>query len=213
MRNDTRDRIIRSAIKVAIKKGITKLTLAEVAKTAKISRGGVLYHFPSKDDLLKGLLQESVSEFLGSLVNTASADKTPGASMRAFIALTFAGPGKGLNDISAALLTTLLITGTAVGREMLAYYQSSLEQWSDLIASDGLDDIDAAVIQMAADGLFLHEALGLRPLSAERRQKFLDRLVELTKVQGAPARPIALSKSDAPGGDLTPKMSQTRQRF
>ncbi len=35
MGNGTRDRIIKSAIQVAAKKGITKMTLAAVAKTAK----------------------------------------------------------------------------------------------------------------------------------------------------------------------------------
>ncbi|TAN63226.1 MAG: TetR/AcrR family transcriptional regulator, partial [Magnetospirillum sp.] len=46
----TSDNIIDAAMAIVRDQGVAKLTLDEAAKKAGISKGGVLYHFKSKDD-------------------------------------------------------------------------------------------------------------------------------------------------------------------
>jgi AcrR family transcriptional regulator len=39
---------------LVLTKGVNALTIDAVARTAKLSKGGVLYHFPSKESLIAG---------------------------------------------------------------------------------------------------------------------------------------------------------------
>jgi AcrR family transcriptional regulator len=51
-----RERILDAAESVVIEQGVTGMTLDAVAARAKVSKGGLLYHFPSKDDVVRGLV-------------------------------------------------------------------------------------------------------------------------------------------------------------
>ena len=51
-----RDRLLDAAERVVVESGATHLTLDAVAKSAGVSKGGLLYHFPSKEALLEGML-------------------------------------------------------------------------------------------------------------------------------------------------------------
>ena len=58
-----KEKILFEANKVIAKKGLNSFTLEEVAKEAGISKGGLLYHFPSKDKLIQGLIQFYMEQF------------------------------------------------------------------------------------------------------------------------------------------------------
>jgi AcrR family transcriptional regulator len=49
---ETQLRLVEAAVKILRKKGYAGLRSAEVSRVAKVSRGGQLHHFPSKDDLV-----------------------------------------------------------------------------------------------------------------------------------------------------------------
>src|SRR5579864_204129 len=51
-----RERLLDAAERVVVESGATHLTLDAVAKSAGVSKGGLLYHFPSKEALLEGML-------------------------------------------------------------------------------------------------------------------------------------------------------------
>lgn len=53
---NTRDRLLDAAESVIIEQGVTAMTLDAVAAQAKVSKGGLLYHFPSKDDVVMGMV-------------------------------------------------------------------------------------------------------------------------------------------------------------
>jgi AcrR family transcriptional regulator len=53
---DQRVRLFEAAIKVALERGYAHVTLDAVARQAGLSKGGLLYHFRSKAELIKGLL-------------------------------------------------------------------------------------------------------------------------------------------------------------
>lgn len=49
---ESRHRLVEAAAKVLQKRGYAGFRMAEVSRVARISRGGLLHHFPSKDKLL-----------------------------------------------------------------------------------------------------------------------------------------------------------------
>ncbi|MGI9565567.1 MAG: TetR/AcrR family transcriptional regulator [Nitrosopumilus sp.] len=57
---DVRERILVSATKNFAKKGYTLTSLKEIAISAKMSKGGLYHHFPSKEDLFFAVCSQNV---------------------------------------------------------------------------------------------------------------------------------------------------------
>ena len=51
-----REKILDATVQVAIRDGVMAMTLDAVAQEAGVSKGGLLYHFRSKDDLIAAML-------------------------------------------------------------------------------------------------------------------------------------------------------------
>jgi len=61
--NGKRQLILHTATQIVLNNGFNSLTLDAVAKHAGISKGGLLYHFPNKESLIKELAQFIFEEF------------------------------------------------------------------------------------------------------------------------------------------------------
>lgn len=57
----TRARILRAADEIATETGAGSVSLDAVAARAGVSKGGLLYHFPSKARLLQGLVEDHLA--------------------------------------------------------------------------------------------------------------------------------------------------------
>ena len=53
----TRDRILEATIDCFVNLGYTNVTTAKVASTARVSRGAMLHHFPSKTELIQAAVE------------------------------------------------------------------------------------------------------------------------------------------------------------
>ncbi len=49
----TQDLIFKACIPILVHKGLTNLTLAAVANEAGLTKGGLQYHFPTKESLVQ----------------------------------------------------------------------------------------------------------------------------------------------------------------
>jgi len=75
-RNSKRSVILEAAARRVAQSGAAHLTIDAVAKEAGISKGGLLYHFPSKEALLVGMLEQllaSARKHLRGIVDEVSA--------------------------------------------------------------------------------------------------------------------------------------------
>ncbi len=54
----TRERILEAAAKLFAEKGFYETAMDEIVQTAKVSKGGVYFHFPSKEELFFALLDK-----------------------------------------------------------------------------------------------------------------------------------------------------------
>ncbi|MGH3356353.1 MAG: TetR/AcrR family transcriptional regulator, partial [Nocardioidaceae bacterium] len=59
-RPSNRPQVLAAATKVALRDGPGAVTIDAVVSEAGMSRGGVLYHFPSKDALLQALVDQDI---------------------------------------------------------------------------------------------------------------------------------------------------------
>jgi AcrR family transcriptional regulator len=62
-RASTRDLILDAAERVVARDGARRLTIDAVVKESGYSKGGVLYNFPSKLDLIKGMAARMIDAF------------------------------------------------------------------------------------------------------------------------------------------------------
>jgi AcrR family transcriptional regulator len=58
MEKDTRYRILNAAINIFSKKGYHNTRVDDIVEAAETSKGGVYFHFPSKQDIFLGLIDE-----------------------------------------------------------------------------------------------------------------------------------------------------------
>ena len=69
-----REKILHATVQVAIRDGVMAMTLDAVAQEAGVSKGGLLYHFRSKDDLIAAMLVHFSTKVKGQLER---ADRRP----------------------------------------------------------------------------------------------------------------------------------------
>jgi AcrR family transcriptional regulator len=180
-RNDpeqTRARLLEAAGQVALRQGIQGLTLDAVAHTAGVSKGGLLYHYPSKEALVKGLFANLLEEFERDVerrIDPAEPPGTPGRYTRAYIRASF-GSDERQRELGA--LISALVTADP---ELLTLVRESFERTRAAIAADGLGELRAAMVQMATDGVVMYEMLGVQVLSKQLCTSLFDELIRLTR--------------------------------
>ncbi|MFW5995603.1 MAG: TetR/AcrR family transcriptional regulator [Spirochaetia bacterium] len=77
---DNRERIIQTAAKLIIERGIASTSLADIARAAEISKGTLFYYYPTKADLIFDITErhmEHMSQKIFRWVEDASSDVPP----------------------------------------------------------------------------------------------------------------------------------------
>jgi AcrR family transcriptional regulator len=65
--DETREKILKIAVKIFSRYGFQKTTMDEIAKTAHKAKGSVYYYFKSKEDLFKAVVQLEINEIKSGL--------------------------------------------------------------------------------------------------------------------------------------------------
>ena len=167
-RAPTRERILDATADIALEEGVLHLTLEAVAKRAGISKGGLLYHFPSKEALIAGLMEQYVADFSQQM--QARQERT---SLEAYVDLTLS-----LDD-SSRRLEAAMLTATLLNPDLMAPLQERYRVLQNAITRDSSDPTLATLIRLAVDGLWLTELLGLASPKGEARRDLEGRITEL----------------------------------
>lgn len=172
-RPSCKEHILECADIVALEGGAANLTLDAVAERAGVSKGGVLYHFPSKDALLAGMVARQLEMARTRREVLAAGETSPGAAARADILATLTRPTED-NRVSAALLAAVANQPRLLEPALEFHRERFLS-----IAGEGADDIFAqrAIAALAADGLFFLELLQISPFSSAQREALLSSLL------------------------------------
>lgn len=88
-RPSSRDKILAAAAELAEAVGPGNLSLEAVAHRAGVSKGGLLYNFPTKAKLMQGLVEEYLKNFEVALARKSSEEQDgPAGSLAAYIELS-----------------------------------------------------------------------------------------------------------------------------
>ncbi|NMJ40757.1 TetR/AcrR family transcriptional regulator [Roseomonas sp. JC162] len=165
-----RTRILDAAERIVQAKGVGGLTLDAAARGAGVSKGGLLYHFASKEALIGGML-ERYAEFCSASFDATVARQGEGRGRvaRAFIAWAFGeedtSPGTEQTDRLAAVCLAAFHHDPALLDPMRAV---AARMKAELLA-DGTPTGAALAVLTASDGLFMAHIFKLyRHTDAER---------------------------------------------
>lgn len=182
---NTRERILNAAERVIRRDGVNHLTLEAAAEVTGVSKGGLLYHFPSKEALLKALVARVLEGFQvrlnAALAASGEPAGTPGRWLRAYVRATFA-IDRDEYELSAALAVAF-----AEDPGLLAELRAAFRTFDEAASADGLPSAIASMIRLAADGFWFGEALALNETDPVRRAGLADCLIAMTYSTQSPA--------------------------
>jgi AcrR family transcriptional regulator len=173
----TRDRLLQATSHIIQTQGVERLTLDAVAKEAQVSKGGLLYHFASKEALVVGVIQYLMDDFDAAIVHELAQDhapNSPGKWLRAYVQATF-----NYKILPISLITSLFSAVTNNPEELLKPVQSRFDDWQQKMEVSGLDPVRANLVRLATDGLGTNEMFGLSVTDDAMRQQLLEMLLEI----------------------------------
>jgi AcrR family transcriptional regulator len=197
-RPDRRDLLLAAAERIVRRDGVGRLTLDAVAVEAGTSKGGLLYHFASREALITAMVERHVDAFSAGLEADMADDPEPrGRWTRAYLHTT--APLDGPSDGATA---TGLLAAMASNSSLADPLRERYEAWRAHMAQDGLPDADAMVVALAADGLWMADLLGFAAPAGAQRRRILARLLELA---GGPAPAVAPTVTNRAAAPASPR--------
>ena len=175
----TKTRILEAAGRIVLERGAAGLTLEAVADAAELSKGGLLYHYASKEALLSAMVERLIEVTERRIVEHREDDTSAGSWTRGYIAACVADNLPQADPVGR--LGVALLAAGATDPELTAGLRERQEEWRQRLRNDGIDSTTAQLVRLAADGLWLNDMFDLPVLSAEERAAVLHRLDVLTR--------------------------------
>lgn len=162
-----RDAILDAAEAIVTEEGARSLTFDAVARRAGVSKGGVLYCYGSKQELVAAMTRRDIDRFLGEVEAKREplADSAE-AGMQAHLAAT-----RDENDALAARAASLMATLA----ESPGHAEVLRDYYRDRLKLFGRDE-QARIAFFAAEGAFLLRGLGLVDLPETAWRALFDRI-------------------------------------
>ncbi|MDV3434503.1 TetR/AcrR family transcriptional regulator [Stenotrophomonas sp. C2852] len=172
MRTSKRDRILDAAVNVINRDGVRAVTFESVAAEAQLTRGGLLYHFPSREALLRGIDEHLVQAWetsMETLLGKRADEATALERYQTFVRVS----------AQSATRAELMFMLESADPDAERPWGPAVRRWAPLPPEAGAAEDSAAldnfVARLAADGLWIYEAMyegqlddGVRALVAER---------------------------------------------
>ncbi|MCR9258777.1 MAG: TetR/AcrR family transcriptional regulator [Pseudomonadaceae bacterium] len=172
--------ILEAAASIVEQSGAAHLTIDAVAAAAGVSKGGVLYHFPSKQALLEGMLES----FLAQIANRTKAYRDADSSGKN-VALTARINEQYEQSPAQKAMGRAILAAAAEDPEMLTpAREESLVAFKEAAAGSAHAEM-GWVLLLAVEGLRLLEMLKLLPLSRGERHRLHLELLELARLYSA----------------------------
>lgn len=171
---NSREAILDAAEAVVRDAGAAHLTLEAVAGRAGVSKGGLLYNFPTKDALVEGMIARCVERFR---TDRAALDRRGHLAFSDELRVHVESAAN-RQDVPRQVNAALLAAG-ANNPKLLAPLRELHQTWFADLATHKRGFARAIAIVLATHGLWLLETLQLSPLTAAQRRQVVDELLAL----------------------------------
>ena len=170
-----RDRILDAAEQLVSAAGASNLTLDAVAQSAGVSKGGLLYHYPSKDALLVAMLERHCEQIDARCeLARAGLAEDGGASHLKSVVI-----GMLRSNAVRAEVGTALLAAAANNPSLLDPIRQRYAETVARLAAHPCSFPRAAIVTLAVDGLMMGEVWRLTPFTPEQREQIVSELLRL----------------------------------
>lgn len=155
---ESKSKILAAAMSVMQREGARALTLDKVALQAEVSKGGLMYHFKSKNELFLGLM-EVVAGSMRHKLDECLARETdlsaPGRFTRAYMRVNLESILNGEVESMRSLIEVLFVEPGLMER-----CREELMSMHTGLANDGIDALHAKTLAAASDGCWMNVLFG-----------------------------------------------------
>lgn len=175
-RPSAKQEIIDAALRLAARSGVGALTFEAIAEEAGKTKGGVIYHFASKDDLVRSVIARLVEAWdadAARLLPVPFEEASREDRIVAYMLSSMESTGEidAVGDLS-------VIVDVMRDERYAEIWIALRDRWVGDIATLSSDQQLALV---AADGIWIDEAMQQAPYPPERRAEIVARLVEMAR--------------------------------
>ena len=176
-KRDSRESILQAAEEIVASRGPAHLTLETAASEAKVSKGGLFYHFRSKEALLEAMIRRSMELLESEHVKVAES-------------LTGERNGKLKANIIGTLrhlegqrpVLTAVIAAIANDPKLVEPMRESIrKEFQELSKDLTLRTEDIAILFLASQGLLLMELLNLSFLTPSQVRRVTQRMLQMVE--------------------------------
>lgn len=165
----TRDRLLDAFEELLVGGGSRAATLDAVAARAEVSKGGLLYHFPSKDSLVTGMLDRLCEQGRADVEKMRTAPEGP---VEFYLQTSVDGGSPFDRGLIAA--ARIAQESDERARDALVVLRNG---WFEVLADHLGDTALARTVQLIGDGLYFDDTTGLaHPSSLKHVRRVLARL-------------------------------------
>lgn len=173
-----RQKILAAARQIVEREGAGALTFDELVKVSGITRGGITYHFPTKEDLLRGLLEADFEQWDQAEAAHTPADCEPETARLLGFIRTLNAQDESHRRFLCGMLSAATLDPSLMDpcrqdlRERLGR-----KRWTDR-------DLRLQLVHLAAEGLMWQELFQMYQMPAPARAKLVALMEELAREWG-----------------------------
>ncbi len=168
-----RKRILEQAATLVSQKGISGVSIQNIATAVGITKGGVFHHFPNKEILIEEMFNQVILELDQTIEHLMKQDEDEyGKFTRAYIHSSFIHQINGVVSAWSAVSMTLIKEST-FNKIWMEWLKNRLSQHAE---TDSHPDLE--LIRLAADGLWLQSITGV--IDDDQCSKLEDALLNRT---------------------------------
>jgi len=173
--SQTKIMILEAANRLLRKAGSEGFTLEAVAAEAGVSKGGLLYHFASKNVLIEGMIAHSIERVDEALAEEL--ERENGDYLKAYIRASFR------TTADSEQVSRAFIAAIARNPALLDPLRERFERMQREIIVHAASVEFGTLVRLAMDGLWFTELYHFAPPSVELRDKLLELLLRLSSEQ------------------------------
>lgn len=175
MRTSKRGEILNAAVELIEADGLEAISYESLAEASGMSKSGIIYHFPSRHQIMRGLHEHMAHTWEDELITAAggTAEEVTEADRLRAMVLTLSR--------SATKTELLLEIDARNDPELNEIWLHVDERWAP--SSDGIDHDDERrqtyLVQLLADGLWVHDYVHENPLTSAQREAMTQQILSL----------------------------------
>lgn len=170
-RPSSRTSLLNCAMELILERGVEGLSFDSLAQKSGISKGGILYHFPNREELNRAVRLHVRQRYLAARQEVT--DDLPEGKTRALKgwALSSLQNRSKLDAVSAKIMTS----GIWVASEGREHHRERLTT----VVKEGASFNRAALVYLAVEGLWFLDLAGFTPFTPKERQHVTDLLLSV----------------------------------